>query len=208
MTKQYPREKKPYEQWEIEFLEDTVGVKSFLYMSKKLGRPPEGIESKLQRLGLLNTKLEAGWISLFELTKTIHIRYTTAIRWRKELDLPLRSQSLRFGKGKQTSWVIKPDEFWKWADKHRELIDWNKYEIGSLLPEPDWLNEAIRVHRETTARKSNQPWTPREEAILWDAFYRRGLTAKEIAKELDRSINSVHRKLARLRERKGVKPKC
>lgn len=201
MANNLEREGKKYTKEELILLEEMVGTRSFVFMGKKLKRSPKAVERQLTRMGLLHTKLSGGWLSANELSKALNVHFKVLMRWKEEYKLPLNSKNLRYGKGKHNSWHITLDDFWKWAGKNKEVVNWTRYEPESLLPEPSWLRDMIRVQRETIPKKQKLYWTPEEEKKAWDMYYR-GIMQKEIAKNLDRSVNSVEKKLKRLRDMK------
>lgn len=200
------REGKPYTAEEEEQLHHMVGMYSFITIGKRLGRSPEAIESKLTRMGLVGTKLGAGYISAHELCQAIGETHQTLLKWREEYNLPLKKKNLRYNANKNLSWHIFPDEFWEWADKNRKLVNWKRYKLGSLLPEPSWVYDAIR---ESSKPKNNKrPWTSEEDNELWYLYYTKGEKQKDIAKKMERSLNGIERRLKRLRDAKlgkGVK---
>ncbi|WAB25092.1 SANT SWI3, ADA2, N-CoR and TFIIIB'' DNA-binding domain protein [Lysinibacillus phage vB_LfM_LysYB1] len=197
-----PREGKKYSQEELELLEELVGTTTFIIIGEKLGRSAKAVERQLTRMGLVGTKAESGLISNLELCRALQVHHKVTMRWKEKFDLPLRKKNLRFGKQKHNSWFIDPVKFWRWAKKNKELVNWSKYVPDSLIPEPDWLQEAIKLHLDTKPKKQRAFWTPEEDNRLWQLFYVSGLTQKEIAVILDRSLNAVEKRLKRLREEK------
>lgn len=35
--------------------------------------------------------------------------------------------------------MIRIDDFWKWAEKHQDLLDFSNYELNMLGAEPSWV---------------------------------------------------------------------
>lgn len=200
MTKESPpRAELKYTQEELELLEDMVGTTTFVTIAKKLNRTPLAIERQLTRMGLINTKLESGLLSANELCNALQVHSKVLMRLKKQFNLPLRRKSLRYGCGKYNSWLINPEEFWRWAKKHKQEVNWAKYVAGSIIPEPDWLQAAIRVQMDTLPPKRKQVWSPEDDNLLWQLFYSRGMKQKDIAAELGRSLHGVEKRLKRLR---------
>lgn len=198
------REGLAYTKEELSILEEMVGNYSFNTIAKHIKRSPKAVERQLTRMGLINTKMSAGYLSANELSKAISVDYKLLKRWREEHGLPLKRKNLRFGADKNYSWHIYPEDFWKWAENHKDLINWKQYKRDSLHPEPDWLDTAIR---ECKIPKNNKRlWTKEEDNELWYLFYNRGMKQKAIAERLGRSVNGVEKRLKRLRQerlRKG-----
>jgi len=201
MANNLEREGRKYNQDELRLLEEMVGTHSFVYIGKQLKRSPKAVERQLTRMGLLHTKISGGWLSANEIAKALNTHFKVILRWKDQLGFPLKNKNLRYGKAKYVSWHISVDDFWRWASKHKEVVNWTRYEPESLLPEPAWLRDMIRIQRETIPKKQKLYWTPTEEKKAWDMYYR-GIMQKDIAKSLDRSVNSVEKKLKRLRDMK------
>jgi Mn-dependent DtxR family transcriptional regulator len=193
------RERRKYTDEELYLIEEMVGSYSFNHIANKLGRTPKAIEVQLARMGLLNTKLVSGQISAKELGNALGANYKVLMRWREQFNLPLKGRNLRHGVNKAMTWYIRPEKFWKWADKYREEVNWTRYIPESLPPEPPWLFEIVERQKSTALRKRKLPWTPEDDELAWSLYYK-GVTQVEIAKRLYRSRNSVEKRLKRLRE--------
>src|SRR5699024_11091854 len=87
---------------------------------------------------------------------------------------------------------------WKWASNHQKEFDWRKYKKGTLIPEPSWLDEAIEKSKDIPLR-TKQYWTDEEDVKLIQMYYYRGMKQKEIAKQMNRSPNSIEKRIARIR---------
>lgn len=194
------RERKKYTREELVEMQEMVGMRNFLFIGTRLKRSPKAIQRKLERLRIANTKENGGFISANELCNALNVHLKVLLRWKDQFNLPLKNKNLRHGKGKYASWRITVDEFWDWAEKNKELVNWLKYEQESLGFEPDWLAKTIIEQRQNTPRKQKAFWTIREERELWELFYTKGLTQKEIAKRMERSQSSIERKIFRLRK--------
>jgi len=192
------REGLPYTKEEELIIEELLGSYSFNTIAKRLNRSPKAIERKVERMGLINTKLSSGLISAHELSKALGVSHKLLLKWREQYGLPLMKKNIRFGARKQNSWHIYPNEFWEWAENHKEILNWNKYKRDSLFPEPDWLEKAIIDCNKP--KNTKRLWTPEEDNLLWDLFYTKGLPQKEIAKRMHRSVSGVEKRLKRLRE--------
>lgn len=179
-------------------LEELVGVHPFPTIARRLGRKETAIERKLQELGLLNTKLNGGVLSARDLSKALNLHHRALLRLRKQHKLPLEKHNLRYGINKNISWHIKPEKFWKWAEKNKDVVNWTRYVPDSIYPEPAWLKDTIYLQKQTIPSKQKTFWTPEEDDKAWNLFYR-GETHKEIAKKLGRSMDAVEKRLRRLR---------
>jgi len=196
------REGKHWTQEEIEKLEDMVGIYSFEEIGEKLGRTALGVEKKLVKLGFCDTKINAGYLSLHEVSQALNVNGSVIKGWKKKYDFPLFNKSLRYTGLKNKSHYVKPDSFWKWAFKNKDVINLTRYELGSIIPEPAWLKEAIKEQSASIPKNTRVLWTPEEETRLWYSRYQLKMTIAELAIEFGRSKNSVQRKLENLVKQK------
>lgn len=194
-------EGKVYTAEELLLLEDMVGKFSFETIANKLGRSAKAIESKLEKMGLSGVKYAGGVLSAHELAGYLNVDSKTLVRWKDRYGLPLHTKPLR-KKSKYTMYTITTDAFWRWASKHTDVVDWVKYEEGSLVPEPDWLVKVRAEQRQSTKHGSTRrAWTTREDSLAWSLYYS-GEQQKEIARLLGRSVIAVEKRLKRLRDKR------
>lgn len=92
-------------------------------------------------------------------------------------------------RGSRTYRLIAVKDFWEWAESHKEMIPFQKYERLSILPEPVWLKEYIRQYE--YPKNARKPITSSDKFTVKMLQYK-GCTDEEIAKELGRTAESVH----------------
>ena len=90
-------------------------------------------------------------------------------------------------RGQATCRLIDPKTFWKWAFEHQDLIPWAKYERLSILPEPEWVKEAIKG----CEKKNDRKRISSHEISTVVYYHKNGYTYKEIASILHRTEDSV-----------------
>lgn len=148
--------------------------------AQMLNRSVYSVKRKAAKMGLshYNDKLSA---------KTVAQSFNTEIRsvkrWIEKFGLP----SKKVNHGTHYTYYIDVEDFWEWAEKHKDTINWSKYELKSLVPEPEWVNEIVFNY--TTVRHG-QKFTPDELARI-KFLICRGKTYSEIAKEMQRSYYSI-----------------
>lgn len=181
---------------EDDFLKERVGNLSFSAIANRLDRTVDAIEVRVRRLGIDNTKLESGKLTANELARALNVDNHTVYRWINEHRLKavrrVTRQSTKFN-------LISVDDFWKWAKKNKEKINFYKIAPLSLLPEPDWVEEERKKDYHSIPKRQAAKWTEYEDKRLLE-MTKGGYTQKEIGKALGRSENSVQRRLSRLRE--------
>lgn len=129
---------------EIDILKENVGVQSIQSIAMNLKRSPHAVRSKLNRLGYTSIREFNGSMSLAELAKALDVSRCVIKRWIEEYDLPAKQKKYYYYDTKMVHYSIFPDEFWKWAEEHKHLINFSKITSYSILPEPGWLEEEKR----------------------------------------------------------------
>lgn len=87
----------------------------------------------------------------------------------------------------QTRYCIDAGEFWEWAYEHKDIINWNKYESKSLLPEPEW----VVVEKTKMVNKNHRKKITEMDILTINNLLRKGKTYREIALELGRTYDSI-----------------
>lgn len=146
--------------------------------AKKLNRTEQAIHNKASRLGLCYNYVNAQTIATcFNSDKDV------VKRWIEKCDLKHAKMPYKFG----YRYYIKVEDFWKWACLHKDEINWSKYELKSLLPEPEWVKEKKKTYQ---IGNSNKKITDMD-IIRVRNMLRRGMTQKQIGLELGRSEYSI-----------------
>lgn len=88
------------------------------------------------------------------------------------------------------------DLFWKWAENHSSMIEWNKVEKNVLGAEPEWVDEMRTSKiRSTDLSTKKKKWSKDEiEKLRW-MLNQYKFTYPEICQELGRSHGAVKRKI-------------
>lgn len=186
---------------EIEYLCEYYGKTTIKVISKKLNRTERSIEMKAKRLGiaaLTNTEKIAAQNLADAFNIDIHV---VTDNWIKNKGLKAQYKSIKSDKKK--FWRINIEEFWKWANKNRDIINFYKLEKNILGKEPKWVDEQRKIDFKRRPRREKIKWNNREDEVLKTFWKHR--KAKEIAIMLNRSEASVLRRASRLGlERKNI----
>lgn len=172
--------RKQWTEWEIQYLEKKYVNQSVERTAKKLHRTEASVKHKARILGLNHY---ADCIGAKSVARCFGVDIAVVLRWIYKLDLP----TMTLKAGNQTRYDIETEEFWKWAESHKEEINWSRYEVGSLLPEPEWVKEAKVNFKNHKSRKRISDY----EKIQIKNMLRRGYCYKEIADRIGRSYYSV-----------------
>jgi len=179
---------------EIDYLHDKWGTVSTKGIAKHLGRSVLAVKLKAGREGLSDAKLHFDGITLNQLMKALNKDYGyTANAWVKRYGLPVKEKVFAVNKRYK---VIRYEDFWKWAENHKELINFAKMEENALGPEPDW----VKVKRSADRMRSQRTWlstawTKQEDEKLLQLVKLPNITYPELAKHLNRSETSIRRRL-------------
>lgn len=187
-----------YKRWssqEKEYLESYWGVISLKGIATNLNRSVETVKKKAQQIGLSDPKFSFEGITLHQLSKYLNMSYSAITGWVKKHEFPAKKKL--FG-CKSRIWVVKIEDFWDWAEKHKQFIDFNRFEKNSLGPEPDWTKakrnaDEIKVRKVKKSLK--QPWTSDDDNILKGMLNAYKYTYPEISQRLGRSEAAIKRRV-------------
>ena len=174
-------ESRPWTQEEIEYIEKWYEKRTVDFLAKKFNRTRYSIKRKAQNLGLNAYVCHELYVRTVASCFNCDSRVIN--RWIDKYDLPCKL----IQRGNATCKLIEAEKFWKWAENNKDIIPWQKYESYSILPEPDWLKETIRNNKTKNDRK---PITTIEKTRVIN-MRKKGKTFKEIAVELNRTVDSV-----------------
>ena len=162
------------------------------YMEKKyLKQPVEETAYRLNR-SISSVEHKASRMKLNHYTDGLNARTVAncfgvdtrvVIRWINKFELPCRKVEC----SNQTRYIIENDEFWKWAEQHKEIINWSKYERMSLFPEPKWLYDTIKNYKTVKTRQKYTEY----EIVRIKSMLHKGLSYREIANQLGRSYYGI-----------------
>jgi hypothetical protein len=188
--------RKEWNNEEIEHLKEFIGQHKVTTIAQYLDRSYESVRVKMTRLGLSNTKMQTGYITIGELSRHLKVERNTVKCWAKNHNLPFVKKTTRKSR---SYYFIHPKSFWKWAETHRELVQFSSIEHQVLLPEPGWVNKERKKEMEDKIikKKAYKPWTTKEDQKLLQ-LRGQGFTHKEIGHRLNRSATSIARRYSRI----------
>ena len=187
-------------QEEIDFLYDSWGKLTVSSIAKRLKRTEKGVIGKKDQLKLGGFFESSDYITVSALKK--QLGYNNPIMfvsesWIKEKQFPVRTK-----RGKEKSFkIVNLKEFWRWAKKNKDLLNFAKFEKYSLGPEPKRVEEKRR-----NDQKNKSPYdkrTEQEEKELVSLINQYSYTYNDIAKILGRKESAIISKVKAL----GIKMK-
>lgn len=182
---------------EIYYLENNFGLYPVKTISRKLNRTEDAIKGMCMRLGLTSALSNTEYLNTNDIAKVLGIDRKTVWNFIKDKGLPAKKKVI-LKKGE--FWRISIKDFWIWLEKNKS-ISLAKLEKNILGVEPDWINER-RKDDIRANKRHNQNWSEFEVNYL-KANYK-SKTGKQIAKELNRTLEAVQIKAAKLNLKKLV----
>lgn len=179
---------------EIDFLEKQIGVFKITTIANKMNRSRNSVIMKINRLGLSNTKKQTGLITIGELARHIKVDRNTVKGWIEKHELPCTRKTTRYAK---RFYFVDPADFWKWAEVHKDRVQFSKIEPYTLLPEPNWVENERQKDTEINKKRVYRNWTIEEDKRLIE-YKNNGLTYKEIGQIMNRSAYSIEHRYKRM----------
>lgn len=179
---------------EITYLEESWGSVSITTMAKKLNRSEGAIiyKSKYLKLGGF---IDAG--ELISLNKLLAaLGQGNSLSWVRQKyinnGLPVISKCV----SKRRVLKVSIDEFWKWAEKNKSLLNFARFEKGVLGVEPDWVEEKRRADCSNPSKhNSNRPWSNSDDILLISKLKSYRYTYKDLAVEFNRTEAAIKRRI-------------
>ena len=116
------------------------------------------------------------------------------ISWIEKRGFPVRIKKVRNAVFR----IVRIEDFWKWAEEHKELLDFSRFEENILGKEPEWAKEKRRLDKEKNRKYKNCPWTNAEKEQLIFLLRQQKYTYYEIAQKLRRTERSIETKMLEL----------
>lgn len=167
-------------QQEDEYLMGRYTIQPIETTAEKLNRSIIAVKKRAGLLGIskYHDNTYAGMVA-----KNFHVSMSVIHRWAKQYGMLYYREKA----GNGYRYRIDVKRFWEWAEDHKDLIDWKKYESRSLPPEPQWVREVMLDYKVTNQRKK---FTQAEKDKI-KLLIARGVLYKDIALMLGRTTNSI-----------------
>ena len=189
--------RKKWTQEELDFLEEKWGVLSKKLIAKKLNRSLNSVIVKAVRLGLggyINARDE---ITLNLLINTLGYKNSNSGVSKKfeNHNIPIKKMKIIDKSVK----MVNINEFWKWAEKNKEILNFADFEEGALGKEPLWVKEKRNIDKNSLNKiNRNRLWTKYEEQLLISKVKSMRYTYKELSKEFNRTEGAIKSRLNKL----------
>jgi hypothetical protein len=187
-------------QHELNYLENSWGIKTLSKIAKSLKRSKVGVFVKAKRLKLGASTRADEFMTARQASLMLGINDSQVVlRWIKLKGLPAKKREMLFGK---KFWMIKHSDMINWLENNQEKFDSRKIEFYALGSEPNWLQEK-RKKDKLLPKNRFKKWNKMENDLLM-ICQDKGMKQKEIAEMFGRSVNSIGRKINRLKRKQNV----
>lgn len=195
-----PRKKKQWTKAEENYLQDKWGTVSIKGLAKALGRSENAVVVRARRLGCGAHLAGDTRVSLHQLMLAIYggvnMGSYTSNRLIRE-GLPVKWHIVKNNRFR----VIDIDDFWKWAEKNKSILDFSRFEKYTLGAEPDWVDIKRKADFEKLQKhgEHNAAWTSAEDNRLRYLLDKGTYTYTDLARELRHSEGAVKRRILDLK---------
>lgn len=183
------------------YLIENWGTISVGTIAKNLNRSENAVIVRKCRLGL-GKFLEGGeYITWNQLQIALCGKQTSSsykmISWVRNRNFPIHTKRVNNNSFK----IVYLDEWWIWAEKNQDLLDFSKFEENILGEEPQWVKRKRRHDVEKSYKYIMTPWTKVEDEKLIFFVKKQKYTYNDLSKMMRRTNGAIQRRLCDL----GVK---
>ena len=179
---------------EVNLMQDLWGTYTIPQIAKRLNRSVHAVKVKSTRLGLGRFVNSSQYLTANQVANLLHVDiHAVTDVWipnglRFKWKAPAGGRKFRH---------IRMEDLTEWLRNNPDRWDSRRVELFALGQEPDWLKEKRKADILLPANRRKK-WTPEEDARLVALFRRGGKTYAEIGQEMNRSAESVERRVSRL----------
>lgn len=188
---------KKWTQEEIDYLTEKWGTVKINSIATKLNRSEKAIILKAKKLKLGGCYQASGKLSANQVAKILNIDpHTITDYWISKCKLKATKKVLM----QQECYFIDLETLMKWLKTNEDKWDSRRVEIYALGTEPKWLKEKRKKDQDMPERRFHK-WTKKEDDMLI-SYINVGKKHREIAEIINRSKDSVTRRVSRLKAQK------
>lgn len=186
---------------EESYLIENWGTISVKTMAKNLRRSENAILVRKCRLGLGAFLKNGEYITWNQLQVALGKERSGSgykmISWVQNRNFPIHTKRVNDNSFK----IVYLDEWWEWAEKNMDLLDFSKFEENILGEEPAWVKEKRKHDFEKSQKYIKTPWTKTEDDKLLFLVSKQKYSYDDLSKMLRRTNGAIQRRLCDL----GVK---
>ena len=185
------RERRKWTEKEINYLLEKWGSSSIEKIAKYLKRKETAVIVKARKLGL-KTLYKGEYLTTPDIAAILGITQQTVWKWIKTNKFKISKKNILNRK----MYLITLENLIKWLKDNQDSWDASKVELYALGIEPKWLIEKRKIDAKKY-KKRYKAWSKNEDFQLIN-MYKLGYRAKDIAKEINRSVPAVNHRIRRL----------
>lgn len=186
---------KKWEQEEIDYLEDNWGAVSITGIAKKLDRSIHSIKCKAYKLGLRRHIHSGEYMTYNQLLVALGMGETYVRVKFENNGIPIKYKKSLNKRYK----IIYINDFWKWAEKHKNLLNFKDFQDGALgWPEPSWVSTKRQSDKSKAKQIKKTPWTEGEDKQLQWLINQYKYGYSDIARLMGRTEGAIKRRLCDL----------
>lgn len=175
-----------YRSWtdeEIDYLKRFSETRTSRQIAKVLHRTPHAIKNKCRKLSIPLLP-DTGDYSFYLVSKAFGCCWETVDKWCNKYNMPARKHI------KMNTKEVSAEKFWKWAVKHQNIIPWDRYVRGSIIPEPDNLKEIISNYKPEHVN-TRKPITKALVIAIQNDRYLHDIPVEDLMEKYGRSRYSI-----------------
>jgi len=191
------RHHKKWTKKEDVYLKKHWGTTSIKTIAHNLERTENAIIIRHHNLGLGSFLEHGEYVSFHQLKIALGVDrggYKN-ISWIKNRDFPIHTKRVN----NSSFQIVYLDEWWEWAEKNRDVLDFSKFEENLLGEEPAWAKIKRRHDIEKNQKYITTPWTAAEDSLLIHLVKKQRYTYSEISSRLRRTNGAVQKRLCELK---------
>lgn len=190
------RSNKTWSKEEIEYLIDKYGTVSIKSIAQRLGRSENAVIVKKNKLQL-GAFLEAGdyitWNAFLSAIGSGNGGYKVT-SWIQNRGFPVHFKRVNNNSFR----IVYIDEFWEWAEKNKDILDFSTFEENMLGEEPEWAKLKRRYDVEKKQKYIASPWTHAEDERLAFLLSKNKYSCQELSSMLRRTEGAIIRRISTL----------
>lgn len=181
--------KRYWTEGEINYIDEHSDHMTAATMARILKRSEASVKIKMSRMGIRGVRASMEYLSMFQVQKTLGVQYRTIYKWR-EAGL----ETKRIG----MFYVVGQDTLVSFLKDHQDM--WNAHDVkdDTIFYDSPWFYEK----KERDEKPKPFHWSEAEVGLL-RTYMSENLSAREIARRLNKTIPSIKNKKRWVRMRYG-----
>ena len=180
------------------YLSDNWGTTAMPTLMEKLNRNKNAILIMVQRLDL-GPFLECGdYITFNQLLRALGYTGGTGYltkSWVNDRGFPVKYKRVN----ENRFMIVYLEDFWEWAEKNQELLEFSRFEENALGKEPDWAKDKRKRDFKYKQQIKTDPWTTLEDEKLKRFLKQQKYGYKELSKIFGRTSGAIQRRCCDLK---------